>query len=58
MFTVNNVLFFDSFGAYTEIRFCLDAIDCQGNLTTGIIKKTVPSNTSFKPFLNMNKIKS
>lgn len=49
---------FDSIGADTEIQFCLAGTDPQGNPTTGIIRKSAPSNAAFDPILNMDKVKS
>ena len=49
---------FDSIGADTEIQFCLAATDTLGNPTTGIIRKSAPSNAGFDPILNMDKVKS
>jgi hypothetical protein len=49
---------FDSIGADTEIQFCLAATDPQGNPTTGIIRKSAPSNAGFDPLLNNDKVKS
>lgn len=49
---------FDSIGADTEIQFCLAATDPQGNPTTGIIRKSAPTNAGFDPILNMDKVKS
>ena len=49
---------FDSIGADTEIQFCLAGIDPQGNPTTGIIRKSAPSNAAFDPIFNMDKVKS
>ena len=49
---------FDSIGADVEIQFCLAAIDPLGNPTTGIIRKSAPSNASFDPLFNMDKVKS
>lgn len=49
---------FDSIGADIEIQFCLAATDPQGNPTTGIIRKSAPSNVGFDPILNMDKVKS
>ena len=49
---------FDSIGADIEIQFCLAANDPSGNPTTGIIRKSAPSNASFDPIFNMDKVKS
>lgn len=49
---------FDTLGADIEIQFCLAATDPQGNPTTGIIRKSAPSNAAFDPILNMDKVKS
>lgn len=49
---------FDSIGADTEIQFCLAGTDPQGNPTTGIIRKSAPSNAAFDPIFNMDKVKS
>lgn len=49
---------FDTLGADTEIQFCLAATDPQGNPTTGIIRKSAPSNAAFDPLFNMDKVKS
>lgn len=49
---------FDTLGADTEIQFCLAATDPSGNSTTGIIRKSAPSNASFDPLFNMDKVKS
>lgn len=49
---------FDSIGADIEIQFCLAGTDPQGNPTTGIIRKSAPSNASFDPIFNMDKVKS
>jgi hypothetical protein len=49
---------FDTIGADTEIQFCLAGLDPQGNSTTGIIRKSAPSNASFDPIFNMDKVKS
>lgn len=49
---------FDTLGADTEIQFCLAATDPNGNPTTGIVRKSAPSNAAFDPILNMDKVKS
>lgn len=49
---------FDSIGADVEIQFCLAATDPQGNPTTGIIRKSAPSNAAFDPIFNFDKVKS
>ncbi|MCC6181404.1 MAG: T9SS type A sorting domain-containing protein [Bacteroidia bacterium] len=49
---------FDSLGADIEIQFCLAATDPLGNPTTGIVRKSAPSNAGFDPILNMDKVKS
>lgn len=49
---------FDTLGADTELRFCLAGTDPQGNPTTGIIRKSAPSNAAFDPIFNMDKVKS
>ncbi len=54
---VNTRPIFDSLGADIEIEFCLASKDPQGNPTTGIIRKQAPSNASFDPILNMDKVK-
>ncbi len=49
---------FDSLGADIEVEFCLAATDPQGNPTTGIVRKSAPSNASFDPLFNFDKVKS
>lgn len=49
---------FDTLGADTELQFCLAATDPNGNPTTGIIRKSAPSNAGFDPIFNMDKVKS
>jgi hypothetical protein len=54
----NTRAIFDTLGADIEIQFCLAATDPQGNPTTGINRKSVPTNAAFDPLLNMDKVKS
>lgn len=49
---------FDTIGADIEIQFCLANIDPNGNPTTGIIRKSAPSNAAFDPIFNFDKVKS
>lgn len=49
---------FDTLGADTEIQFCLAATDPIGAPTTGIVRKSAPSNAAFDPILNNDKVKS
>lgn len=49
---------FDTLGTDTELRFCLAATDPSGNPTTGIVRKSAPSNAAFDPIFNMDKVKS
>jgi hypothetical protein len=54
----NTRAIFDTIGADTELRFCLAATDPLGNPTTGIIRKSAPTNAGFDPIFNMDKVKS
>lgn len=49
---------FDTIGADIEIEFCLAGTDPQGNPTTGIVRKSAPSNAAFDPLFNFDKVKS
>jgi hypothetical protein len=49
---------FDSLGVDIGLRFCLAATDPLGNPTTGIVRKSAPSNAAFDPIFNMDKVKS
>ncbi len=49
---------FDTIGADTELQFCLAGIDPQGNTTTGIIRKSAPSNAQFDPIFGFDNMKS
>ncbi|MES2515336.1 MAG: M43 family zinc metalloprotease [Bacteroidota bacterium] len=55
---VNTRPVFDTIGADTEIQFCLASTDPSGNTTTGIIRKSAPSNAQFDPFFGFDKVKS
>jgi hypothetical protein len=55
---INTRPVFDSIGADTEIQFCLASTDPMGNPTTGIIRKSAPSNAQFDPFFGFDKVKS
>lgn len=54
----NTRAIFDTIAADIEIQFCLAATDPQGNPTTGIIRKSAPSNAAFDPIFNFDKVKS
>ncbi|MES2763908.1 MAG: M43 family zinc metalloprotease [Bacteroidota bacterium] len=54
----NTRAIFDTIGADTEIQFCLAATDPIGNPTTGIIRKSAPTNAQFDPIFGFDKVKS
>lgn len=48
---------FDTIGADIEIEFCLADKDPMGNPTTGIIRKSAPSNSAFDPLSGFDNVK-
>ncbi|MCE3227822.1 MAG: Protein of unknown function precursor containing a C-terminal secretion signal [Bacteroidetes bacterium] len=48
---------FDTLGADIEIEFCLASTDPDGNPTTGIVRKSAPSNAQFDPLFGFDNMK-